>query len=138
MGKKKVDSESNPDMLFGFHIVSFFCVVSVASFLIAAIALITFVSPDSQAESINGHSIPYSQWSRTQSAFATSLFLDLICWLWTVHKEKARLFHLAMVINGIPVITYTLLSCGAAPVLMDLHGKMTVHCFYAIDLYTTF
>jgi hypothetical protein len=48
--------------------------------------------------------------------------LDFISWLWTVHKDKRRLFYLAFVINGIPVLTYSLLSSGDAPILMDMHG----------------
>ena len=52
----------------------------------------------------------------------TSLILDFISWLWTVHKDKTRLFYLAFVINGVPVLTYKLLASGLAPILMDAHG----------------
>jgi hypothetical protein len=102
--------------------VTIFCIIDVFLFIIAAYVLVTTVESDNAALMLGGHPLPTHQWTRTQTAFSTSLLLDFISWLWTVHKDKRRLFYLAFVINGIPVLTYTLLSIGAAPILVDMHG----------------
>ena len=110
----------------GLHAVTLFCVLDIFLFLIASNVLISLVETDPAALTLGGHPLPTMEWTRTQMAFITSLILDFISWLWTVHSDKARLFHLAVVINGIPVITYGLMSSGAAPVLIDQHGSSTV------------
>lgn len=102
--------------------VPIFCFFDVLFFCMAALLVISSMQTDARAINLGGFPLPTHQWTRTQMAFVTSLVLDVISWLWTVHKDKAHLFYLAFVINGIPVLTYTLLSSGITPVLLDAHG----------------
>ena len=70
-------------------------------------------------------------------AFITSLFLDFICWLWTVDEDKARLFYIAVVINGIPVISYGLMASSLSPIFVDVNGRRLIIIRYMQWLFTT-
>jgi hypothetical protein len=113
--------------------VAFFCLCDVLLFIGAAYLVISSLHTDIRAVNLGGYPLPTDQWTRTQMAFVTSLVLDFISWLWTVHKDKTNLFYLAFVINGIPVLTYTLMSTGIAPVLLDAHGNHQAGPFFCHD-----
>jgi hypothetical protein len=81
--------------------------------------------------------LPVPLWHVTQIAFITSLILDFISWLWTVDKDRARLFRLVLIINGAPVVSYGLLTYGMAPLLVDTHGRRLVMIRYVHWLFTT-
>ena len=113
---------SKLEKAYGSNAVAFFCVFDVFIFIVCAYFIVIYLETDPRAVDLGGTPLPKDQWSATQTAFMTSLILDFISWLWTVHKDKTRLFYLAFVINGVPVLTYKLLASGLAPILMDAHG----------------
>jgi bacteriorhodopsin len=121
----------------GWYTSTIFCLMSIAMFIISVTVLLHFVETDPAAMILGGGKVPEHQWALTQMAFATCLFLDFISWLWTVDKDKSRLFYLALVINGLPVITYGMLANGMAPVLIDVHGRRLVVIRYLQWLFTT-
>jgi sensory rhodopsin len=106
-------------------------------FICSATALCWTVHGEPEALVLGGDPFPFHQCSLVQMAFATSLFLDFICWLWTVDKDKARLFYLALVINGIPALSYGLLASGRTPIFIDVNGRRLIVIRYLQWLFTT-
>jgi bacteriorhodopsin len=70
-------------------------------------------------------------------AFLTCLLLDFVSYLFTVDKDKSRLFYFVLVINGLPVVSYGLLAAGVAPVLVDAHGRRFITLRFVVWLFTT-
>ena len=120
----------------GWHTSTVFCIVDFGLFLIAVFIMLSYVEDDPQARNLGGGS-PTQQWALTRTAFASSLILDFISWLWTIEEEKGRLYYVAAIINGIPAISYGLLASGSAPLLMDLHGRRLVLARYIHWFFTT-
>jgi sensory rhodopsin len=121
----------------GWHLSTIFCILHISSYICSSIAVSWAVKTDPKALNLNGESFPFQQCYFVQMAFATALCLNFICWLWTVDKDKARLFHLVVVINGIPVLSYGLLASGLAPILVDVNGRRLIVIRYMQWLFTT-
>ena len=121
----------------GWYVSTIFCVMNFVLFPIAVALLLLFVSSDPEATRRLSETLPPQQYRLTQMAFLTCLLLDFISWLWTVDKEKARLFYLVLVINGLPVVSYGLLAAGYAPIWIDGHGRPLVVIRFLQWLFTT-
>jgi bacteriorhodopsin len=140
MGSQKTHSPSAPKMqktFMGFHHSSLFCFFSITLFFPTLLLVLKFVPTDPAALLLGGEPIPPHQWALTQMAFATCLLLDFISWLWTVDRDKSRLFYFALVINGLPVVTYGLLASGVTPILIDSHGRRLIVIRYLQWIFTT-
>ena len=111
--------------------------VSASMFAIAVFVVLKYVPSNPAAINLGGNANPIHHWQTTQTAFATCLILDFISWLWTVNRDKSRLFYLAVVINGLPVVTYTLLANGVTPILIDTYGRRLPIIRYLQWLFTT-
>ena len=140
--KKPSDNESEAETWRaatwnGWYISTIFCVASILAFPVVLVLIWKFVESDPSANEINGEHFPKDEWRLVQMAFATCLLLDFISFLWTVDKEKKRLFYFVLVINGIPIITYGLLAAGNGTMLIDAHGRRLVLPRYVHWLFTT-
>ena len=121
----------------GWYISTIFCSVSACLFCAVVALVLKYVKTEPEASLLGGEQISLHHWGLTQMAFATCLLLDFISWLWTVDKDKSRLFYFALVINGLPVLTYGLLSYGSTPILMDNYGRRFVIIRHLQWLFTT-
>jgi sensory rhodopsin len=121
----------------GWHFSTIFCICHITLYTGLAALVCWSVQSDPQALTLGGEPFPFQQCWLVQMAFATALFLNFICWLWTVDKDKGRLFYLAVVINGIPVLSYGLLASGLAPILIDVNGRRLIVVRYMQWLFTT-
>ena len=121
----------------GWYISSLFCAASIVGFPVMLALIFALVKSDPAAKEIDGESYPMMEWRLVQMAFSTCLLLDFISFLWTVDKAKKRLFYFVAVINGLPVITYSLLASGEAPIIVDAHGRRLVLLRYVQWLFTT-
>jgi hypothetical protein len=131
-------AENKEDEIWnGWNISTLFCVTNLGVFPFVVGLLLLFVKSNPEAVEIGGEPPPYEQWRLTQMAFLTCLLLDFISFLWTVDKEKSRLFYFVLVINGLPVISYGLLASGFAPILLDAHGRRLIILRYVVWLFTT-
>ena len=111
--------------------------VNAAVFPFAVVFVLWSVQSNPAALDVPGEPLPVHLWQMMQTAFLTSLILDFISWLWTVDKEKARLFRLVLIINGAPVVSYALLSNGLAPIILDVRGRRFIMIRYIHWLFTT-
>ena len=138
-GKKEEVSESyyHQGRLYGWHLSTIFCMLHITLYICSAVIVCWSVQSDPQALVLGGEPFPFQQCWFMQMAFATALFLNFICWLWTVDKDKARLFYLVVVINGIPVLSYGLLASGLSPILIDVNGRRLIVIRYMQWLFTT-
>jgi bacteriorhodopsin len=140
---KKVETSETSDSYCykgswnGWHLSTIFCICHIATYIGLAAAVCRFVQSDEHALVLGGEPFPFQQCWLVQVAFATALFLDFICWLWTVDKDKARLIYLVVVINGIPVLSYGLLASGLTPIFIDVHGRRLIVIRYMQWLFTT-
>ena len=119
----------------GWYVSTLFCIMNFVLFPIAVGLLLLLVKSDPEATGQLA-TLP-QQYQLTQMAFLTCLLLDFISWLWTVDKEKSRLFYLVLVINGLPVVTYGLLAAGYSPIWLDSHGRPLVVMRFLQWLFTT-
>ena len=110
---------------------------NVAIFPCVIALVLLHVHTDPAALQSLGEPSPVPLWHVTQVAFITSLILDFISWLWTVDKDRARLFRLVLIINGAPVVSYSLLTYNLAPLMVDIHGRRLVMIRYVHWLFTT-
>ena len=124
------------DMWKGFYISTIFCAVHAIVFPITLL-LALLVPNDPAALQIGDEAQLTIQWKLTQMAFITALLLDFISWLFTVNYERARLYYFVLVIQGLPVVSYGLLAAGAAPIMMDVHGRRFIVVRYVVWLFTT-
>jgi hypothetical protein len=121
----------------GWYVSTLYCAVSLAACPIVVGCLFLFLQTDPAAVELGGEPLPTHQWQLTQMAFLTCLLLDFISFLFTVDKEKARLFYFVLVINGLPVVSYGLLASGVAPIILDAHGRRFIALRYVVWLFTT-
>ena len=121
----------------GWYVSTLYCAVSLTAFPIVLGFLLLFVKTDPAAFELGGEPLPTHQWQLTQMAFLTCLLLDFVSYLFTVDKEKARLFYFVLVINGLPVVSYGLLASGVSPILLDAHGRRFIALRYVVWLFTT-
>jgi sensory rhodopsin len=131
------ESDSCKGSWKGWHLSTIFCIWNIVFFIFSAIAMCWLVHGDPTSLVLGGEPFPFHHCSLVQMAFATSLLLDFICWLWTVDNDKARLFYLAVVINGIPVMSYGLLASGVTPIFIDVNGRRLIVIRYLQWLFTT-
>jgi sensory rhodopsin len=121
----------------GWHLSTIFCICHITLYTCLSAVVCRSVHSDPKALILGGVPFPFQQCWLVQMAFSTALFLNFICWLWTVDKDKARLFYLVVVINGIPVLSYGLLASGLAPILIDVNGRRLIVIRYMQWLFTT-
>ena len=121
----------------GWFVSTLFCVVSLATFPIVLVLFLLLVHTDPAAVNLGGEPLPTDQWRLTQMAFITCLLLDFLSYLFTVDKEKARLFYFVLVINGLPIVSYGLLASGVGPLLVDANGRRFIVLRYIVWLFTT-
>ena len=137
MAQVRNEGLASQGMWNGWHLSTIFCIWSIGFFILMAYCACNSLSGDPRALILGGEPFPFQQCWFVQMAFSTALFLNFICWLWTVDKDKARLFYLVVVINGIPVLSYGLLASGFSPILIDVHGRRLIILRYIQWLFTT-
>jgi bacteriorhodopsin len=121
----------------GWHLSTIFCIFNIVFYAALSATVCLTVKGDPNAVELGGQPFPFNRCWMVQMAFVTSVFLDCICWLWTFDKDKARLFYLTLVINGIPAITYTLLANEMTPMFVDINGRRLIVIRYMQWLFTT-
>jgi sensory rhodopsin len=136
-GAGQSGAHCNDGTWHGWHLSTIFCIFDVTLYVVLSIAICWLVPNNEQALTLDGEVFPFQQLYYVQMAFATALFLNFICWLWTVDKDKARLFHLVVVINGIPILSYGLVASGLSPILIDVNGRRLIVIRYMQWLFTT-
>ena len=122
----------------GFYLSTIFCFVNLLIFPFAISVPLMYLETDPKSIELAGP-LPTQLWKLAQMAFVTALFLDFISWLFTVDKEKARLYFFVLVIQGMPVVSYGLMGYGYAPILVDVHGRrFLVLRYVSIDFHMYF
>ena len=90
--------EGKATMWNGWYVSTLFCAASLILFPVVLVLATLFVKTDPAALELNGEPLPTEHWRLVQMAFATTLVLDFTSFLWTVDKEKKRLFYFVLVI----------------------------------------
>ena len=135
---KEPNTHSHSEHMWrGFYVSTIFCSANVIIFPLSLLLVLYFVSGDPSASKLGDEDRLTEQWKLTQMAFITALLLDFVSWLFTVDYDRARLYYFVLVIQGLPVVSYGLLAAGAAPILVDVHGRRFIVVRYVVWLFTT-
>ena len=124
----------------GWNVSTIYCLSILLVYPFVLALFLTAVKPNPEAiknTAEMGGPLPYRQWEYAQVSFLVCLTLDFISWLWTVDRDKSRLFLFVVVINGLSAISYGLLAAGIGPVILDSRGKRFVVMRYLHWLFTT-